>query len=157
MTGNPASRAYSIRAAGPADRTTVEELLEVSTLPTAGVPQSLEGFLVAECNDGVIGTVGLERYGDVGLLRSAAVVKAWQGKGVGRSLVEQVLSSARRSELRGIYLLTTTAEGYFPYFGFTRVERKSVPEQVQRSVEFAEACPASAAVLYLEFPDPQEM
>jgi amino-acid N-acetyltransferase len=63
--------------------------------------------------------------------------------------VERVIDSARESGLAGIYLLTTTAEGYFPSFGFTRVERETVAAAVTESVEFADACPASAAVLYL--------
>jgi amino-acid N-acetyltransferase len=46
-----------------------------------------------------------------------------------------------------MYLLTTTAERYFPKFGFERIERRDVPETVQASVEFTSACPASAVVM----------
>ena len=38
-------------------------------------------------------------------------------------------------------LLTTTAERFFPGFGFERVERVDVPASVQASVEFRSACP----------------
>ncbi len=150
MTGTAARQEFSIRTGGMADRSAVERLLTASKLPTAGISDSLDGFLVAESEGSVIGTIGIERYGVYGLLRSAAVDPAWQGKGLGRSLVEQLLSSARATELRAVYLLTTTAEGYFPAFGFSRVARESVPAEVRESVEFAEACPASAAVLYLK-------
>ena len=150
MTGTAAQPGYAIRSAVAADRSAVEQMLIASKLPTAGVSTSLDGFLVAESGSDVIGAIGLERYGDYGLLRSAAVEPSWQGKGVGRALVEELLSSARASGLRGVYLLTTTAEGYFPAFGFTRVDRESVPQEVRESVEFADACPASAAVQYLD-------
>ena len=48
---------------------------------------------------------------------------------------------------QALYLLTTTAEGYFPKFGFERITRAEVPPSVQASVEFATACPASAIVM----------
>jgi len=43
--------------------------------------------------------------------------------------------------------LTTTAEGFFPKFGFERIPRADVPARVQESVEFVSACPASAVVM----------
>jgi len=46
-----------------------------------------------------------------------------------------------------IYLLTTTAEQYFPKFGFERIARSDVPPGVQTSIEFTAACPSSATVM----------
>ena len=46
-----------------------------------------------------------------------------------------------------MYLLTTTAEGWFPRFGFERIAREEVSEAVRGSVEFGGACPATAAVM----------
>jgi amino-acid N-acetyltransferase len=46
-----------------------------------------------------------------------------------------------------VYLLTTTAESYFPKFGFVQTTREVVPTAVQQSVEFRSACPASAVVM----------
>ena len=46
-----------------------------------------------------------------------------------------------------LYLLTTTAERYFPKFGFERIERAEVPLSVQTSIEFTSACPSSATVM----------
>jgi amino-acid N-acetyltransferase len=43
--------------------------------------------------------------------------------------------------------LTTTAEHFFPKFGFERIARADVPSSVQRSVEFTSVCPASATVM----------
>jgi amino-acid N-acetyltransferase len=44
-------------------------------------------------------------------------------------------------------LLTTTAERFFPRFGFERVERVDVPASVQASIEFRSACRESAVVM----------
>jgi amino-acid N-acetyltransferase len=49
-----------------------------------------------------------------------------------------------------ITLLTTTAATFFPRFGFRAIARAAAPRAVQDSVEFREACPASASVLLLD-------
>ena len=46
-----------------------------------------------------------------------------------------------------VYLLTTTAGGYFPRLGFRLVERSEIPTTVQGSVEFTAVCPASALAM----------
>ena len=45
------------------------------------------------------------------------------------------------------FLLTTTAERFFPKFGFERIERTDVPASLQASIEFRSACPSSAIVM----------
>ena len=52
--------------------------------------------------------------------------------------------------LRRLYLLTTTAEEYFPRYGFRRIPRESASPAARESVEFREACPASAVTMVLE-------
>lgn len=153
MTGAAHKTAFDLRPATAGDHHAVIQLLEMNELPVAGVPDSLEHFFVAESDGRTIGTIGLERYGPYGLLRSAAVASDWQGRGVGRSLVERLLEYSKDLGLSAIYLLTTTAEGYFPAFGFRAVSRSDVPAEVQESVEFASACPASAAVFALVLSD----
>jgi amino-acid N-acetyltransferase len=136
-----------VRPAMAADYPGVIVLLEAAGLPTAGVPRTLADFLVADAGDGLAGAIGLERYGSGGLLRSAVVRPGDQGTGIGAMLVQALLERARDGGLREVYLLTTTAERWFPRFGFTPIEREQVPDAVRASVEFREACPASAAVM----------
>lgn len=139
--------AISVRQATAADVPAVVALLESQQLTTAGVAAPLTGFLVADAGDRLVGVIGLERYDDYGLLRSAAVDASVRSQGVGRRLVERLLADAARARIREIYLLTTTAEDYFPRFGFARIARESVPAPVLQSVEFTTACPASATVM----------
>jgi amino-acid N-acetyltransferase len=141
------TRTPDVRSATDADYPAVIALLEAAGLPTAGVPPALDDFLVAETGDGLAGAIGLERYGSDALLRSAVVRQGHQGTGVGAALVRALLDRARRGGLREIYLLTTTAERWFPRFGFVQIEREQVPDAVRASLEFREACPASAAVM----------
>jgi amino-acid N-acetyltransferase len=137
-----------LRPAEPADLPAVLALLSQAKLPTQGVEsRALQDFIVAEGDGKLVGVVGLEIYRESALLRSAAVDPNWRGTGVGRALVERALDLSRERGIRDVFLLTTTAEGYFPRFGFCCVNRDAVPEAVRASVEFREACPASAVVM----------
>lgn len=139
----------SIRAATPADLPAVEALLTASQLPTAGVAESLDAFLVAEASDGIVGVVGMETCDEYGLLRSTAVATEWRGRGVARQLVERIIAAAERRGIHALYLLTTTAETYFPSFGFAVTSRDAVPGPIRSTEEFRSACPASATVMCL--------
>jgi amino-acid N-acetyltransferase len=136
-----------LRTASAADLQSVFSLLDRSGLPTAGVADNFSQFLVAEADGRLVGVVGLELYGESALLRSAAVEESWRGSGVGRVLVERALDLARERGIEDVYLLTTTAENYFPKFGFVCVRRDEVAQGVRSSVEFQAACPASATVM----------
>lgn len=140
-------KCVELRSARPGDLPEVLSLLERSGLPTAGVTDNFAHFILAENQGRLVGAVGLELYGGSALLRSAAVEESWRSSGVGRVLVERALDVARERGIEDVYLLTTTAEHYFPKFGFTCVSRDAVAEGVRSSVEFQSACPASATVM----------
>jgi amino-acid N-acetyltransferase len=111
------------------------------------VEEWLAHFLLAEYDGQVVAVAGLELYGASALLRSVAVDPEWRGSGLARELIDRLLSEAKEEDINDIYLLTTTAENYFPRLGFRCICRGDVPPQVQASVEFRDACPASAVVM----------
>src|SRR5262245_34776042 len=124
-------------------------LLTRLDLPLAGLEECLARSWVAEVPEGVlVGLAGVELYTDGALLRSVAVHPDWRGSGVGRTLVLHALDAARAAGARDVYLLTTTAERWFPRLGFAPIAREVVPARVQQSIEFREACPASAVVMH---------
>jgi amino-acid N-acetyltransferase len=131
----------------------MRDLLSDLTLPTAGLEEWWRHFTVAESDGILVGVAGVERYTDGILLRSVGVRPSWRSSGLGRSLVDGVLRDARREGNRDVYLLTTTAERYFPRLGFAEIGRDAVPASVQASVEFKEACPASAVVMHRSLTD----
>jgi N-acetylglutamate synthase-like GNAT family acetyltransferase len=139
-----------VRCAAPADLAAVERLLTASGLPLDGVSEALHDFVVAEAEDEVIGVAGLEVCSDNALLRSVAVADTWRSRGLGRALVTRVISNAEVRGIHGLYLLTTTAERYFPSLGFRQVTRDNVPDDVRETAEFKSACPASAFVMCRE-------
>lgn len=136
-----------LRSAEPTDLAAVERLLVASGLPLDGVAAALPTFVVAERGDTLVGVAGLEVCCDNALLRSVAVHPHWRSAGVGRALVQRVIADAESRGIHALYLLTTTAEHYFPNFGFRTISRDAVPADVRATAEFREACPASATVL----------
>ena len=145
-TGLPTAEA-ELRAARPADLPAIERLLTASQLPLAGVADNLSGFVVAESEGEIVGTAALEVCCDNALLRSVAVAPGWRSRGLGRALVTRVIAEAEARGIQALYLLTTTAEQYFPSFGFRSISRDEAPTDVRETVEFQSACPASAVVM----------
>ena len=133
--------------ARPEDAETIVELLKAQHLPPDGLLDHLATTFVARQNGHIVGSAALEVYVDGALLRSVAVAPALRGRGVGRDLTEAALVAARGLRIPALYLLTTTADHYFPKFGFERITRADVPASVQASVEFTSACCASAVVM----------
>jgi N-acetylglutamate synthase-like GNAT family acetyltransferase len=138
-----------IAPAGPADLPAVLALLAESGLPHDGLAEHFGAALVARDGERVVGSAALELYGEAGLLRSVAIAPGLRGQGLGRELTLAALELARARGVHQLYLLTTTAEGYFPAFGFAPVSRAEVEPAVQASAEFTGACPDSATVLAL--------
>ena len=138
-----------IRKAAAADLKNVEQLLRSASLPTRGVEEFFQDFLVAENRNGIVGAIGLEVYGNTALLRSAVVHPTEQNKGLGTLLYNQLLESAKAQGVRRLILLTDTAEKYFARKGFRKIDAKSVSGPITTSVEFTGACPSSAVCMEL--------
>ena len=140
----------AIRSAALDELTELLELLSECGLPREGVAEHLDGFLVAREDGALRGVAGLEIYGDVALLRSLAVRPAARGKGWGRKLVQTVLEVARKRNIRTLYLLTETAESFFPRFGFERIPRDRMDARLEASRELQGVCPESAVAMRLD-------
>ncbi len=136
-----------IEAASQGDLPEILSLLERHRLPLDGVDEHVNTMLVARDQGRVVGAAALEVYADGALLRSVAVDRALQGRHVGHRLTNGALELARQLHVGTVFLLTTTAERFFPKFGFETISREEVPASVQTSVEFQSACPASAVVM----------
>ena len=143
----------TLRAASLEDEAGVAALLTSAGLPLEGVREALTCFVVAEDAGEIVGVAGIEACGVVGehaLLRSVAVAPSWQKRGLGRALVTRAIADAEGRGVKALYLLTTTAEYYFPSFGFTAVPRDSVPDDVKATREYCGVCPSSATVMVRE-------
>jgi amino-acid N-acetyltransferase len=138
----------SIHPARDTNFDAIVRLLKEARLPHADLtPQHLEHFLVLREGDAIVGVVGMEVRGAAGLLRSLAVAEGRRGGGAASALVDALEARARDSGLRTLYLLTTTAEGFFARRGYAPADRAAVPDAIRETPEFRAICPDSAACL----------
>ena len=138
-----------LRPALAADWPAVETLLRAHSLPTDGAREHLSSYQLAVLGGDVVGCAGLEVYDDVALLRSVAVAPGQHRQGIGQRLVERVLLLAAQRRVRRLFLLTTTAPGYFAKLGFRPEPLAQAPAALKASAELQGACPASADFMSL--------
>jgi amino-acid N-acetyltransferase len=150
MNPNRHGNSYSIRQAEETDYDLILNLLQTVDLPIEGVKENLNYFLLLFDDRQLIGTVGLEIYGEKALLRSLAITKERQGEGFGQRLYHRIIEKARELKISDLYLLTEGAEGFFASRGFKTISREIVDENVKSSIEFQAVCPESATCMFLK-------
>jgi amino-acid N-acetyltransferase len=93
--------------------------------------QSVRDFWVmtGEDND-IIGCCALQvSWLDMAEIRTLAVKKEYQGKGIGRSLVDACLKEAYQLGIRSLFTLTYVP-GFFKGAGFLEVEKSTLPNKI---------------------------
>ncbi len=138
-----------IESAQEADIPALFALLQQSTLPTDGLRDHLSTVLVARDDVEVVGSAALECYGSVALLRSVAVLATKRDQGLGERLTRAALELAQARGISEVYLLTETAQHYFPRFGFHAIPRQTVALAIHQSVEWTSACPETAQAMHI--------
>lgn len=138
---------HSVEVLSADQESSVETLLASNGLPHGDIrdgPAELYGIL----DDGeVIAVAGLEATGSVGLLRSIVVEESHRDRGLGSRVCAKVEAIARDEGVRSLYLLTTTAAGFFRERGYTELERSEAPSEIRDTREFADACPNTAVLM----------
>lgn len=130
------------------DEVALGTLLQMADLSTEDItPEILEHFLVAHVDKALVGCVGLEVLEEAGLLRSVAVDESHRGLGLGKRLVEAMEEQARSQGVRDLYLLTTTAEGFFAGLGYQKIPREQAPAAIAATAQFSELCPTSSSFM----------
>ena len=119
-------------------------LLVASELPVDDLGDPSIVLIGAFDRDALVGVIGLQTCGDVGLLRSLAVTPSHRERGVARALCERLFELAGP---RPLYLLTTSAADYFARHGFVSIARDAAPPAIRSSPQFSSICPSSATVM----------
>lgn len=129
-------------------RTTVAALLDAADLPSADLTDwHMEHFFFCGNPEAPNGLVGMELCGASALLRSLVVEPDTRATGLGSALVEHAEAHARAHGAKAMYLLTTTAAGFFEHRGYAVAARDSAPAEIRATREFADICPASSAFM----------
>ena len=132
------------------DLDSIVGLLSDCGLPHEDIPLHVSDMILVKKGDQLIGTVGLEAYNGDGLLRSLAVSASYRNRGLAQALLTEVVAYARSKDVHQLFLLTTTATGFFSKRGFTVVERNTVPDNIAATKEFRSLCPSTASCMRRE-------
>ena len=137
-----------MRAESISLNTEVEALLIEAQLPVADLASSRSLNLLGYRDCGrLVGVVGVEIYGSVGMLRSLAVEPAHRNAGLGAALVSIAETWAAEQGVETLYLLTTTAAKFFARRGYEAVPRSEAPAAIAATAQFSELCPASSTFM----------
>ena len=121
-----------VRRATAHDAAAIRNLIDLYVSDGTLLPRSTDfiaaqadHFLVAEDGGEIVGCVHLDDYApSLAELRSLAVAKAWQGRGVGRALVRATEDLARRRGVATLFAVSNDEE-FFNRFGFAA---RHIPE-----------------------------
>jgi len=126
----------------------LQKFLHANKLPYADVSLNGNLFIGYHDNQGnLIGSGGLELYGNTALLRSIAVDESLRGNSFGKQIVDDLVSKAKSLKVESIFLLTETAHNFFLKKGFSDIARNDVPESIRNSPQFLDLCPSSASCM----------
>ncbi len=138
----------TLRKATASDRSAIIGLLVAESLPVADLDeQKISNFLVAEDGADLLGLIGVELYGTVGLLRSLVIASNARRSGLGSKLVGALESAADTAGVTELWLLTTDAQQYFERLGYRIIAREEAPASVRSTGEFSSLCPESACLM----------
>jgi len=130
------------------DLSLVTDLLKSFCLPVSDLEIAPVKFFGIKGNRNLIASGGLEIYGKNAILRSVAIDKNYQGRGLGIRLTHYIEAKAAELGIKRLFLLTTTAERFFKNLNYQFIERNSCPDEIKLSAEFKEICPSTASCLY---------
>ncbi|MDB4959971.1 MAG: cytoplasmic peptidoglycan synthetase domain protein [Myxococcales bacterium] len=113
--------------------------------------EQFSSFYVLRNEQGNVGSVALEVFGDDAVLRALAVHPECRGAGYGWMLADMAVSQARWRGVRRIYLLTESASDFFAAkFGFRIVDRSTLAKLVAASETFSAPAGAGQVAMRLD-------
>jgi len=122
--------------ATPADKDQMRRLLSECGLPTLYVHRHLKSFIVAKAAKKIVGVIGLEGYGRVGLLRSLCVDQAYRGQGIAMMLNAKILGYAQMRGIERLYMFTLDAEKFASKLGFHKIAKNRIPKSIRSTWQF---------------------
>lgn len=138
----------TLRESTSADWPAVRQLLQEAQLPVEDLgPATIDGFLIAESGEDMVGLIGLQIFDTKGLLRSLVVARHARSGGLGGRLVGALEAAAQAAGIEELWLLTIDAEQFFARHGFEFMSRDAAPDCIQQTEEFRDLCPDDAHLM----------
>ncbi|MFJ7726006.1 GNAT family N-acetyltransferase [Neobacillus sp. NPDC097160] len=125
-----------IRKANKQDLGRLRAFLSKANLGTDGLTdETVDYFLLLENKDGTLrGSLGMEAFGENGLLRSLVVSPGQADKEI-FVLFDQMVQLAKEKGMKSLFLATnkSVALPFFELMGFQRMEREQLPTDFYHS------------------------
>lgn len=114
--------------------------------------ENIRDFFVAENDGAICGVCALHiLWEDLAEVRSLAVRKEYQRKGIGRRLVKRCIAEARSMGIKRVFVLTYQ-DDFFKKMGFADIDKSRLPQKIWgdcvRCPKFPE-CDETALILSL--------
>jgi amino-acid N-acetyltransferase len=107
------------------------QLVGKAGLQSEGIKESIENYLVVVNDEGeTIGTVGLERIGKDGLLRSFVLKQKYSSETLLLKLIDKILVYSKDKGVETLYLLTKAVH-MFEALSFKVVPKGKVPPHIE--------------------------
>jgi amino-acid N-acetyltransferase len=92
--------------------------------------ENIRDFFVCTNQSKVIGTSALHiMWEDLAEIRSIAVLRDYQNKGIGKKLIEECLEEAQALGIKKIFVLTYNPE-FFKKIGFQEIDKNTLPQKI---------------------------
>jgi amino-acid N-acetyltransferase len=92
--------------------------------------EHIRDFTIAIENQKTVAVCALHiTWGDLAEIRSIAVLKKYQGRGIGDTLIKNSLKEAKSLGIKKVFALTFYPD-YFKQFGFKDIDKNDLPHKV---------------------------
>ncbi|GAX88041.1 amino-acid N-acetyltransferase [Lebetimonas natsushimae] len=93
------------------------------------VAANIRSYIIAYDNNKPVGVGALHIFSPfLGEIRSLAVKREYQGKGIGREIVNKLIDEAKNLGLKEVLTLTYQKE-FFEKLGFVEIPKESIPDK----------------------------
>lgn len=126
---------YAVRYAQHRDLDRLQQFFALANITGGQLNGKNSHFLfVEEMNrKKIVGTVGLEVYQTVGMLRLFVIDPSTKNARIGFMLIELMLAYAKNLSLKKIYLITEKGQIFFEKRGFQKTSFGMLPIEVEES------------------------
>lgn len=92
--------------------------------------ENIRDFFIAENNNEILGICALHiLWEDLAEIRSLAVKREFQNKGIGQKLVKSCLKEAKKFGVKQVFVLTYIPD-FFKKAGFTEIDKSKLPQKI---------------------------
>jgi len=98
--------------------------------PISRIYDNVRDYVVIESNGDILGCGALHvMWSNLAEIRALALRDEYVGKGLGRSLVDNLLEEAKSLGIEKVFVLTYKAD-FFKHFGFSVIDKSELPHKI---------------------------